>query len=217
MRRILTFVLLTGIFLTPFSTDATTLTNRTEQRKQARLRALGQTEKIPYRGQSRGISKFQNRKMLRQRQQKISEKPTVSAETNLEDQVFALVNAERSKAGRPLLKQNAMLKEAALAHAKDMYAGGYFSHESPSGVTPKSRIEKTGYATVNFLNCSCTQYSYAFGENIAKGQTTAEEVMNDWMNSAGHKENILSDDFTEIGIAKYADLWVQEFGRITKW
>ncbi len=49
------------------------------------------------------------------------------------------------------------------------------------------------------------------GENIAKGQTSPQQVMNDWMNSAGHRANILNSSFTKIGVAEYNGEWVQEF------
>jgi uncharacterized YkwD family protein len=115
-------------------------------------------------------------------------------------QVVTLVNQERAKAGLGALKSdNATLTNVALAKAKDMYDKGYFDHNSPTYGSPFDMMKQFG---VNF--------SYA-GENIAKGQPTPQEVMTAWMNSSGHRANILNTHYTTIGVAYYNGVWVQEF------
>ncbi|MFB5759163.1 CAP domain-containing protein [Paenibacillus medicaginis] len=114
-------------------------------------------------------------------------------------QVIALVNQERSKAGLKPLTSHANLSNMALEKAKDMSKNNYFDHNSPTYGSPFDMMKKFGIS-----------YSYA-GENIAMGQQTPEEVMKDWMNSEGHRKNIMSPNFTLIGIGYYNGYWVQEF------
>jgi uncharacterized YkwD family protein len=114
-------------------------------------------------------------------------------------QVLNLVNKERTNAGLKALSLNSELSKMAMAKAKDMYDNNYFDHQSPTYGSPFDMMKAFGIS-----------YSSA-GENIAKGQKSAEEVMNQWMNSPGHRANILNSSFTEIGIALYNTEWVQEF------
>ncbi|TDF92819.1 serine protease [Paenibacillus piri] len=114
-------------------------------------------------------------------------------------QVVDLVNQERTKAGLKPLTSDKALTGMALDKAKDMYNNNYFDHNSPTFGSPFDMMKTYGIT-----------YSYA-GENIAKGQRTPQEVMNSWMNSAGHRQNILSPNFTQIGVAYYNGEWVQEF------
>ncbi|MFB5265413.1 CAP domain-containing protein [Paenibacillus enshidis] len=114
-------------------------------------------------------------------------------------QVIALVNQERSKAGLKPLTSHTNLSNMALEKAKDMSKNNYFDHNSPTYGSPFDMMKKFGIS-----------YSYA-GENIAMGQQTPEEVMKDWMNSEGHRKNIMSPNFTLIGIGYYNGYWVQEF------
>ncbi|MFD0671353.1 CAP domain-containing protein [Cohnella sp. GCM10027633] len=115
-------------------------------------------------------------------------------------QVVTLVNQERAKAGlKPLATTNSTLKLVALDKAKDMYNNNYFDHNSPTYGSPFDMMKRYGV-------------SYrAAGENIAKGQRSPAEVMNAWMNSPGHRANILNASFTTIGVAYYNGVWVQEF------
>jgi uncharacterized protein YkwD len=118
--------------------------------------------------------------------------------------VLALTNAERAKVGCKALTINAKLTEAAQAHSADMAAKDYFAHDSQDGTSPFDRIKAIGY---NFR---------AAAENIAYGQPTAASVMDAWMNSPGHKANILNCTYTQIGIG-YAlrsgtPYWTQDFG-----
>ncbi|WP_313640691.1 CAP domain-containing protein [Paenibacillus sp.] len=114
-------------------------------------------------------------------------------------QVLNLVNKERTNAGLKSLSLNSELSKMAMAKAKDMYDNNYFDHQSPTYGSPFDMMKAFGIS-----------YRSA-GENIAKGQKSAEEVMNQWMNSPGHRANILNSSFTEIGIATYNTEWVQEF------
>ncbi|OBZ18489.1 SCP-like extracellular [Bacillus sp. FJAT-27264] len=114
-------------------------------------------------------------------------------------QVLDLVNQERTKAGLKSLSLNSALSKMALAKAQDMYDNNYFDHQSPTYGSPFDMMKAFGIT-----------YNSA-GENIANGQTSAEEVMNQWMNSPGHRANILNSSFTEIGIGYYNKEWVQEF------
>ena len=159
----------------------------------------------------------------------------------IQDQIIAGVNRERAKASLPPLTPNAQLLSTAVQHAKDMHARGYFSHYSPEGKNFVDRIKDSGYTDVDPIACGCKQvlvapkgvekrtetqpdyaeYSrsvcrcqprFALGENLAKGQLTAEEVVRDWMGSEGHRRNILQPSFTEIGVGIFRDMWVQNFG-----
>jgi uncharacterized YkwD family protein len=121
-----------------------------------------------------------------------------------EQQVFELVNKERASRGLPLFKLNAELSRVARYKSQDMIDKKYFSHTSPTYGSPFDMMQSFGL-----------KFSAA-GENIAYGQKTASEVMNSWMNSAGHKANILSEAYTNIGIgvAKTASgtlYWTQMF------
>lgn len=123
-----------------------------------------------------------------------------------EAQVAALVNKERAAAGLPALTVNAKLSQVAAKKAMDMRDKNYFSHTSPTYGSPFDMMKQFGIT-----------YRSA-GENIAKGQKTPQSVMNGWMNSQGHKANILSEKYTEIGVGYVTDskgntYWVQMFIR----
>ncbi|OMF22734.1 SCP-like extracellular [Paenibacillus sp. FSL H8-0548] len=121
------------------------------------------------------------------------------SQTQFEQQVLDLVNQERSKVGLKSLVMNSELSNMAMVKAKDMHDNNYFDHNSPRYGSPFDMMKEFGI-----------EYSSA-GENIAKGQQSPTQVMNDWMNSPGHRANILKDSFTQIGIAYYNGEWVQEF------
>ncbi|MCM3337586.1 CAP domain-containing protein [Paenibacillus sp. MER TA 81-3] len=123
----------------------------------------------------------------------------VTANSDFAAQVVDLVNQERAKAGLEPLKSDAALTNVAMVKAKDMYDNNYFDHNSPTLGSPFDLMQSKGI-----------QYRTA-GENIAKGQRTPEEVMNAWMNSEGHRKNILNASYTSIGVAYYNGEWVQEF------
>lgn len=104
-------------------------------------------------------------------------------------QVITLVNAERANVGAPPLTENPKLTAAARVHNSNMLCLGFLDHTGRDGTTPDQRIEAQGYLWANF------------GENIASSYTTPEAAMAAWMNSQGHRENILFAPFTEIGVA----------------
>jgi uncharacterized YkwD family protein len=114
-------------------------------------------------------------------------------------QVSQLVNQERSKAGLAPLTLDAELSNVAMAKAKDMIENNYFDHQSPTYGSPFDMMRSFGI-----------DYTAA-GENIAKGQASPQAVMNDWMNSPGHRQNILSSNYDSIGVAYYNGAWVQLF------
>jgi uncharacterized protein YkwD len=125
-----------------------------------------------------------------------------SAESGPTDRVLVLVNAEREKAGCAPLTENAKLTKAAQDHSQDMADHQNMSHTGSDGSSMSDRLSRVGYA---FRSA---------GENVAAGYTSPESVMDGWMNSAGHKANILNCGFKEIGIglAQPGYYWTQDFG-----
>ncbi|CAM5552281.1 CAP domain-containing protein OS=Streptomyces alboniger OX=132473 GN=CP975_25745 PE=4 SV=1 [Streptomyces alboniger] len=112
---------------------------------------------------------------------------TVSAETQAAAQVLRLVNQERAKVGCSALSANSALSELADDFSDAMAKEGFFDHTDPSGATPWDRAAKAGISDLG-------------GENIARGQANAAAVMKAWMNSPGHKANILNCDFKTLGV-----------------
>ena len=130
--------------------------------------------------------------------------PNLTENNKLEKEVVVLVNKERAKQGLAPLKDNSQLSNVARTKSEDMVAKNYFSHTSPTYGSPFDMMKKFGIT-----------YTSA-GENIAMGQQTAASVMSSWMNSSGHKANILSKNFTEIGVGVAKDksgsiYWTQQF------
>jgi uncharacterized protein YkwD len=131
--------------------------------------------------------------------------PTPTGIAAFEAAVVDIVNDKRATAGCPALTVDDRLTTAARAHSADMAARDYFSHTTPEGVAFSARITNAGY-----------RWSSA-GENIAKGQRTPQEVMTAWMNSEGHRANILNCGFVNLGVGVAANpsgvlLWTQDFG-----
>lgn len=116
-----------------------------------------------------------------------------------QSQVVTLVNQERAKVGLKALQVDSLLNKVATEKARDMNVNHYFSHTSPTYGSPFDMMRSFG-----------VKYSYA-GENIASGQPTPARVMQDWMNSPGHKANILNGNFTKIGVGYVNGEWVQMF------
>lgn len=118
-----------------------------------------------------------------------------------EQQVVDLTNQERAKNGLPALKVDVALSKVAREKSLDMQKNNYFSHTSPTYGSPFDMMKQFGIT-----------YKAA-GENIAKGQRSPEEVVNAWMNSEGHRKNILSSNFTHIGVGYVAEgnYWTQQF------
>ncbi len=138
-----------------------------------------------------------------------------------ECRVLKLVNQHRSKGAdcgeygsfgsTPGLSMQSNLQKAASLHSRHMGENNYFSHDSPrgpNGDNMKERIENAGYLGWRTI-----------GENISAGFASAEETVDGWMNSPGHCANIMSHDFTQIGIgyaqvngSEYTHYWTQDFG-----
>ncbi|WP_242866779.1 SafA/ExsA family spore coat assembly protein [Abyssisolibacter fermentans] len=124
----------------------------------------------------------------------------------IEREVINLTNQQRQKNGLPPLKYNWQLSRVARYKSADMRDKNYFSHTSPTYGSPAKMISDFGL-----------KYT-AMGENIAMGQRTAWEVVDGWMNSSGHRANILNKNYTEIGVgyAKSSSgktYWTQMFIR----
>ncbi|RMH77078.1 MAG: VWA domain-containing protein, partial [Calditrichaeota bacterium] len=130
-------------------------------------------------------------------------------------EVIYLTNLERAKAGLPPLKENEQLNQAAQAYAQAMAAGDFFDHTNPvTGDTPADRISAAGY-----------KWSWV-AENIGAGPDSPAEIVQGWMNSPGHRKNILDPQAREIGVGYFFDetdvfpqadtpyrhYWVQNFG-----
>ncbi|MFF3502997.1 CAP domain-containing protein [Streptomyces sp. NPDC003247] len=128
---------------------------------------------------------------------------TVSAEAQAAAEVLKLVNEERSKVGCSALSANSALAGLAQSFSEDMAARGFFDHTDPDGATPWDRAAKAGISDLG-------------GENIARGQADAAAVMEAWMNSPGHRANILNCDFTTLGVGVHfgsgGPWWTQDFG-----
>ena len=126
---------------------------------------------------------------------------TTSSLSAYEKQVVTLVNQERAKAGLKPLTIDNTLSKSARAKSQDMHDKHYFDHQSPTYGSPFDQMKKFGIT-----------YKSA-GENIAMGQRTPQEVMNAWMNSSGHRANILNASYTHIGVGYVADgaYWTQQF------
>lgn len=133
--------------------------------------------------------------------------PQLLAQSDFQAQLLQLLNAERQKIGAPPLRISSQLAQAAQRHADDMAKNNFLSHEGSDGSTMESRIQETGYA-----------FS-AIAENVAGGQPTPESVIQTWLNSSGHRRNMLNPEYTEIGIgyatnssSQYTHYWTQVFG-----
>ncbi|NJP49113.1 sigma-70 family RNA polymerase sigma factor [Streptomyces sp. SBST2-5] len=138
-------------------------------------------------------------------QQQPRKKPSTTAQAapagSPAAQVLALTNAERSKAGCGPVTADSRLAKAAQLHSEDMSANNYFSHTSQDGRSFVDRAKAQGYPSPG-------------AENIAKGQSSAAAVMDAWMNSPGHRANILNCDLKTMGVGVTTDdwTWTQVFG-----
>lgn len=117
------------------------------------------------------------------------------------------VNEERERQGKSPLVIRQAISDAAWLHAKDMHDRGYFSHYTPEGDSPYQRMRDAG---ISFRSG---------GENISAGRSTVSSTMDGWMNSSGHRENILNSSYDAFGIGYfngsngYRHYWVQKFVR----
>lgn len=111
-----------------------------------------------------------------------------SSNLTYEQKVVELVNIERQKAGLPALKMDSAISNVARTKSKDMAVNNYFAHQSPTYGSAGDMLRQFGISW------------RAWGENIAAGQRTPEIVVDAWMNSPGHRANILSPNFSKIGV-----------------
>lgn len=127
--------------------------------------------------------------------------PAPPTATGVTGEVVALVNQARVGAGCTPMVEDPRLTQAAAAHSADMAAQRYFSHTSKDGRTFAQRIVAAGYPRPG-------------AENIARGQRNAAQVMNSWMNSPGHRANILNCSLHAIGVGLTTAgmYWTQDFG-----
>ena len=148
-----------------------------------------------------------NKQLKNSAQLKVGQKisiPNIDNMTKYENQVITLVNKERTSRGLQSLKQNYQLCKIARYKSQDMVNKNYFSHTSPTYGSPFKMME---YFGIRFS---------AAGENIAMGQPSPQSVMTAWMNSPGHRSNILSPAYTQIGVGAAKDsrgviYWTQQF------
>src|SRR5699024_2126820 len=118
-----------------------------------------------------------------------------------EQRVFELTKEEREKNGLTAFEMDEPLSDVAREKSQDMKQKGYFDHQSPTYGSPFEMMKQFG---INYQTA---------GENIAMGQQSPEEVVQAWMNSPGHRENILNDSFTHLGVGyvENGNYWTQLF------
>lgn len=127
----------------------------------------------------------------------------------LRERIMGLVNQARQREGLGLVRHNQVLEDEATQYACELIQYDFFDHVNPvTGTTLSDRADNFDYKYL------------AIGENLAAGQPTPQEAFDDWMNSEGHRANILNPHFTELGIGirtggSFGIYWVQEFGRPT--
>ncbi|WHM36361.1 CAP domain-containing protein [Streptomyces sp. BPTC-684] len=126
-----------------------------------------------------------------------------SAEQAAAATIVSLVNQQRAQAGCSPVRADASLAALATAFSDDMAARGFFDHTDPDGKSPWDRAAKAGIGNLG-------------GENIARGQADAKAVMEAWMNSPGHRANILNCDYKTLGVGVHfgegGPWWTQDFG-----
>ncbi|QAS52049.1 CAP domain-containing protein [Halobacillus litoralis] len=136
-----------------------------------------------------------------QPEENTQEEAAASEVSEFEKQVVELTNQEREKQGLAPLELDTELSAVAKDKSLDMQQNNYFSHNSPTHGSPFDMMKAYGI-----------DYRTA-GENIAMGQTSPEQVVEGWMNSEGHRKNIMNPNFTHIGVghAENGNYWTQMF------
>lgn len=130
----------------------------------------------------------------------------------LRGEVLSLVNARRAEAGIAPLADDPLLSGSAQAYARDMAYQNFFSHVSPAGQTLRGRIAAVGYDPRGPEESAVD--ALVLGENLARGQRTPAEAVEDWMASPAHRAILLSPDYTQTGIGIAAGYWVEHFGGV---
>ncbi|GAA0413334.1 MAG: CAP domain-containing protein [Bacillota bacterium] len=179
-----------------------------EQEKPEEPKQPEQSEETPDKEQPAEEQQPEKQPEQNNNQQQTEEQPSQNEEqaqsqelSQFEQEVVDLTNQERAKQGLPALKVDTELSKVAREKSKDMATNGYFSHNSPNYGSPFDMMKQFGIS-----------YKTA-GENIAKGQRTPQEVVNAWMNSEGHRANIMNANFTHIGVGyvEQGNHWTQQF------
>ncbi|MBC7765013.1 MAG: SafA/ExsA family spore coat assembly protein [Hyphomonadaceae bacterium] len=198
MKKLFIALLMVGTLLMPISVFASTYTvvRGDSLWKIAVKTQTGLSELI------KANPQIANPKLIYPNQKITIPEKNQQAQTNAAE-VLRLVNVQRANQGLKALATNWELQRMAQTKATEMTDKNYFSHTSPTYGSPFQMMKSFGIS-----------YSSA-GENIAKGQRTPAEVMNAWMNSAGHRANILNSSYTQLGVGFDArsNSWVQEFIR----
>jgi uncharacterized protein YkwD len=132
--------------------------------------------------------------------------PVIRQSPTPERQLLEMINTERLRLGLSRLTINPLLMQAAEAHSQDMINRNFFSHTNPDGATPGDRLDAVGY---NW---------WTWGETIGAGYATPQAMFTGWMNSSGHRDIMLSANYTEIGLGyvtggAYGHYWTADFGR----
>jgi uncharacterized YkwD family protein/spore coat assembly protein SafA len=130
--------------------------------------------------------------------------PNIDTVKNVESEILVLVNDQRRTQGLKPLTMDWELQRVARIKSQDMAQKGYFSHQSPTYGSPFDMMQQFGIS-----------YKFA-GENIASGQRTPQDAMKAWMNSSGHRANILKPEYTHLGVGYYRGgssgyTWTQMF------
>lgn len=123
-----------------------------------------------------------------------------------EEELRLLINAERNSRGLVPLAFDALLAQVAEAHSQDMIDRDFIAHTNPDGLNPGDRLANAGYS------------ASTWGETIGAGYTTPAAMLAGWMNSPGHRDILLSPNFTEIGLGyvtggSYGHYWTAVFAR----
>ncbi|MEU5508399.1 CAP domain-containing protein [Streptomyces fungicidicus] len=157
----------------------------------------------PGKGTEKTAEKTPSRKATPEPEKTTGKPAPSSAETVAGAEVLRLVNVERAKAGCSPVTTSGELTGLATAFSDDMADRGFFDHTNPDGDTPWDRAQAAGISNLG-------------GENIARGQADAAAVMEAWMDSPGHKANILNCDFKTLGVGVHmgsgGPWWTQNFG-----
>ncbi len=128
--------------------------------------------------------------------------------------ILQMVNAIRQEHGLKPLMYDKRLEASAQEYADRMARDGFFAHIDPEGKEIRDRMKVSGYYDRSFsLTCNCLR-GFALGENLAKGQKSAKEAVDDWMKSTEHRAAMLNPVYTDTGIGLNAGIWVQHFGAV---
>ncbi len=162
-----------------------------------------QEEQEPAATPEKTAEKEPTRKATPEPEKKTNNRAPSAAETAAGAEVLRLVNVERAKVGCSPVTASGALTDLATAFSDDMARRAFFDHTDPDGDTPWDRAKAAGVSGLG-------------GENIARGQADAEAVMQAWMDSPGHKANILNCDFKTLGVGVHlgpgGPWWTQNFG-----